>query len=94
VSISIDPEEDTPERLTLYAQNYKAGPNWSFYTGPMQAIIDTQRAFGVYRGDKMNHPPVTLIRQAPGKPWLRIDGFATPDELLQRVRSMVAALNH
>ncbi|MEX3930193.1 hypothetical protein AB4Y36_40565, partial [Paraburkholderia sp. BR10936] len=36
-----------------------------------------QRAFNVYRGDKMNHTPVAFLRAAPGKPWLRIDGFAT-----------------
>ncbi len=90
VSISIDPEEDTPERLVAYAKSYKAGPGWSFYTGTVQAIIAAQRAFGVYRGDKMNHPPVTLMRSAPGKPWIRIDGFATPDYLLQQVKDMVA----
>jgi len=26
----------------------------------------------------MSHTPVTLLRSAPGKPWLRIDGFVTP----------------
>ena len=93
VSISIDPEEDTPEKLSVYAKSYNAGPGWSFYTGPVQSIIATQQAFGVYRGDKMNHPPVTLMRAAPGKPWIRVDGFATPDQLLRQVRSMVADAN-
>jgi protein SCO1/2 len=30
----------------------------------------------------MNHAPLTLYRAAPGKPWVRLDGFATPDQLL------------
>ena len=93
VSISIDPEEDTPARLATYAKGYKAGAGWSFYTGTVQAIIATQQAFGVYRGDKMNHTPVTLMRAAPGKPWIRIDGFATADDLLRQVRSMSSASN-
>ena len=93
VSVSIDPEEDTPVRLSAYAKSYKAGPGWSFYTGAVPAIIATQRAFGVYRGDKMNHTPVTLMRAAPGKPWIRIDGFATADDLLRQVRSMSSASN-
>jgi protein SCO1/2 len=32
----------------------------------------------------MSHTSVTFLRVAPDTPWLRIDGFVTPDELLQR----------
>jgi len=39
VSISVDPERDTPERLATYAARYGAHPlAWSFLTGPAQAI--------------------------------------------------------
>jgi protein SCO1/2 len=82
VSVSIDPEHDTPARLTAYAKQYQAGPGWQHYTGTVAASIATQRAFDVYRGDKMNHSPVTLFRPAPGKPWVRIEGFVTASELL------------
>ena len=86
VSISIDPEEDTPARLREYAQRYGAGPSWQHYTGTVAASLAAQRAFEVYRGDKMGHTPVTLVRTAPGAPWIRFDGFATPDVLLQELR--------
>lgn len=86
VSISIDPEEDTPARLHEYAQRYHAGPSWQHYTGTVAASLTAQRAFDVYRGDKMGHTPVTLVRTAPGTPWVRFDGFATPDVLLQELR--------
>ena len=89
VSITIDPEEDTPERLTEYAKEFHAGPEWQHYTGTVQAIIATTRAFNVDRGDKMAHTPVTLVRTAPGQPWIRFDGFATADELLQEVRGAI-----
>jgi protein SCO1/2 len=82
MSISIDPEEDTPRRLTAYRHSFGAGPEWRQYTGTLPASVETQRAFGVYAGDKMGHTPVTLFREAPGKPWVRIDGFASPDQLL------------
>lgn len=91
MSISIDPEQDTPARLKEYARKYGAGPEWQHYTGTVAASIATQRAFDVYRGDKMNHNPVTLLRAAPGKPWLRIDGFATVAELLGAYRELVAS---
>ena len=42
VSISVDPERDTPERLAAYAARYGANPiAWSFLTGPEQAIQAT-----------------------------------------------------
>ena len=91
VSISIDPEQDTPAVLKEYASKYGAGPSWHFYSGTAEASIATQQAFGVYRGNKMNHTPVTLLRAAPGKPWVRIDGFASADELLRTYRELVSS---
>jgi protein SCO1/2 len=90
MSISIDPEADTPARLTEYAKGYGAGPEWQFYTGTVSASIVAQRAFDVYLGDKMNHTAATLIRGAPGEPWLRIDGFATPDQLMHEYHQVLA----
>jgi protein SCO1 len=82
VSISIDPEQDTPARLREYAQTFRAGPEWQHYTGTLAASQVAQRAFDVYRGNKMDHSPATLIRGTPGAQWVRIDGFATADQLL------------
>jgi protein SCO1 len=82
MSISIDPEQDTPTRLRQYARKFHAGREWQHYTGTLAASVAAQRAFDVYRGEKMSHTPVTLMRAAPGQPWLRIEGFVTPDELL------------
>jgi protein SCO1 len=90
VSVSIDPEEDTPERMTEYAKRFHAGAQWSFYTGTIEASVATQRAFDIYRGDKMSHAPVTLFRGAPGQPWVRLEGFATPDLVLGEIRTQVA----
>jgi protein SCO1/2 len=91
VSISIDPEQDTPARLRNYAKQYQAGAQWNHYTGTTEASLAIQRAFDVYRGNKMNHNPVTLLRVAPGQPWLRLDGFATADDLLSSYRDLVTA---
>jgi protein SCO1/2 len=91
MSISIDPEQDTPARLREYAAQFDAGPEWQHYTGTLAASLTAQRAFDVYRGDKMSHRPVTLLRAAPGQPWRRIDGFVTPDRLLREYRTLLAA---
>jgi protein SCO1/2 len=91
VSISIDPEQDTPARLRDYAQRFGAGTDWNFYTGTLAASTAAQRAFNVYRGDKMDHAPATLVRLTAGARWVRIDGFATADDLLKELRPAVAS---
>ena len=89
VSVSIDPEHDTPAKLKEYAAKFKAGPQWNHYTGTLEASVAIQKAFDAYRGDKMNHTPLTLIRGAPGKPWIRLDGFASPDAVIAEYRQSV-----
>ena len=91
VSISIDPEQDTPARLREYAKTFGAGPEWQHYTGTMAASLAAQRAFDVYRGSKMDHTPVSLVRSAPGAAWVRIDGFATADQLLAELPTLHAS---
>jgi protein SCO1 len=90
VSISIDPEEDTPARLTEYAKRYGAGPQWSFFTGTSEASVSAQRVFGAYRGDKMNHSPATFYRSARSEDWVRLDGFVTPTAVLDELRLKLA----
>ena len=42
VSISVDPDRDTPEVLNDYAQRFTARPGfWTFLTGPLDAIEET-----------------------------------------------------
>jgi protein SCO1 len=90
VSVSIDPEQDTPARLAEYAARYNAGPQWTHYTGTLEASIALQNAFEAYYGDKMNHRPAAFLRRAPGQPWLRLEGFTTPDDLVREYRSLLA----
>lgn len=88
VSISIDPEHDTPSRLAAYAKKFDASAQWQFYSGSIGTTIAIQKAFDAYRGDKMNHIPVTFVRSALGKPWVRLDGFASPADVLRELQSL------
>jgi protein SCO1/2 len=89
VSVSIDPEEDTPEVLGNYAERFKAGPQWTFLTGSLEDSIAVQRAFDAYRGDKMNHAPLTLIRAGDEMEWIRFDGFSNAEELAAQARELL-----
>lgn len=42
VSFTVDPENDTPDKLAAYARKYGADPaRWSFVTGPLSTIEPT-----------------------------------------------------
>jgi len=90
VSVSIDPEHDTPAELASYAARFGAGPQWEFLTGSLDDSITVQQAFDAYRGDKMNHEALTLFRASPGSPWVRYDGFADAADLTKEYRGMLA----
>jgi protein SCO1/2 len=88
VSVSIDPEHDTPARLLAYIKEHRAGAQWDFYTGSSEASIAVQKAFDAYRGDKMNHEAVTLLRGPRRKTWVRFDGFASPQAIVDAYRGL------
>ena len=90
VSISIDPEYDTVDRLSAYAKRFEAGPQWEFFTGKLKDVIAVEKAFDIYRGSKMNHEPVTLIRAKSDQPWLRIEGLANANDIVSEYRELVA----
>jgi protein SCO1/2 len=91
VSVSIDPEQDTPARLRAYAEKFGTDAAWNFYTGTTSTSVTLQKAFQAYFGDKMHHRPMTFMRAAPGQPWVRLEGFATPDDLLKEYRQLTVA---
>lgn len=90
LSISIDPEHDTPERLREYARRFGAGPRWGFLTGAVDDVAAVQKAFDSYRGNKMEHRPTTFVRVAAGDAWTRLDGFLTAGELVAEVERLLA----
>jgi protein SCO1 len=90
VSISIDPEQDTPSVLKAYAGKYGAGPQWQMLTGSLADSIAVQRAFNVYRGDVMNHQPATFLRASAGQPWIRLDGFVSAADIMREYRRLTS----
>ena len=82
VSISIDPEYDRPDVLKSYARQFHAGTNWTFLTGDSGDIINVLQSFDTYAGSKMNHQPVTLLKNPGETSWTRIDGLASAGDIV------------
>src|SRR5436305_3741587 len=78
VSITLDPAYDTPGVLKEYADARGIDTsNFSFLTGPENAIRDLLTQFGViaqFQGDILQHTLTTLLIDANGKIAHRADG--------------------
>lgn len=76
VSISVDPLNDTPEKLQAYAKKLNAGPHWYWLTGRAADVSQVLRAFGIPSGGRPeDHPPVILAGSPHNGKWLRWVGI-------------------
>lgn len=70
ISVSFDPQSDTPQILKSYGDGYAYDPaHWSFFTGPKEKIAELARSAGVkYETDSgtINHNFRTLIINPAG----------------------------
>jgi protein SCO1/2 len=89
ISISIDPEHDTPARLQEYARSLKAPPQWQFLTGRAVDIVAVQEAFRANRGNKMRHLPLTFLRASLDQRWVRLDGLTSAAQLIAEYHRLV-----
>lgn len=90
VSISIDPDHDTPTVLKDYARRFGIAPEWQLLTGDDGDVVRVQKAFDAYRGAKTNHQPVVFLRAAGRPEWVRINGFASAADLAGEYRRLLA----
>lgn len=89
ISITIDPEHDSPQVLKEYLKRYRAKPGWEFLTGTRQDIDRVMKAFNAYIPDKMSHYPLNLIRSPKDNTWVRLYGIMSSREFMEEYLSVV-----
>ena len=95
MSITVDPERDTPEVLTRYAQAHGANlSGWAFLTGTSEEIRAVARRYGIYykkqAGGDVDHTFLTSLVDQHGT--LRVQYMGVrfdPDELLRDLQSLL-----
>ncbi len=88
-SITIDPDNDTPEVLKEYAQRYQAGPGWQFLTGKESEIATLRMKLGLYRpGEEQSLQDhglnIIIGNQSTGR-WMRSGPFENPYVLARQI---------
>lgn len=82
ISITIDPENDTPAVMKEYLGKYRAQPGWDFLTGSRADIDTVMTAFDAYIPDKMAHYPLNMIRNPQSGAWVRLFGIMSSKEFM------------
>jgi protein SCO1/2 len=97
VSITVDPERDTPEVLKRYAEAHRANAaGWAFLTGTPAEIREVARRYGIYykktqRGD-VDHTFLTSLVDRSGTLRVQYMGIRfNPDEMLRDLQSLSGA---
>jgi protein SCO1 len=91
ISISVDPENDTPAALRKYAKATAARPGWTFITGDKKNVETALHKLGLKTANKESHTPVVLIGNEPKGVWKKAFGLAASDEVIKLVNEVVAA---
>jgi protein SCO1 len=95
LSITVDPERDTPAVLKRYAEAHKANmAGWAFLTGSPAEIREVAQRYGIYykktaRGD-VDHTFLTSLVDQSGILRVQYVGVRfNPDEMLRDLQSLV-----
>jgi cytochrome oxidase Cu insertion factor (SCO1/SenC/PrrC family) len=89
VSMTVDPETDTPARMKEYAQKFHAGPGWVFLTGKKENLEFALYKLGQYVEKKDDHKTIFIIGNEPTGLWKKAFGIANVAEIVQVVESVV-----
>ncbi|HEU4834075.1 MAG TPA: SCO family protein [Pyrinomonadaceae bacterium] len=89
LSISVDPEVDTPPNLKEYAKKLKARPGWYFLTGTKENVDFALKKIGQFVPDKQDHLNIFIIGNERTGLWKKAFGLAKSEELVKVVESVV-----
>lgn len=88
VSLSVDPETDTPERLKAFADAFGAGPGWQFLTGRPEDMTVINRALGDRSRTRSEHRNEVVLGNDRTGEWARDSTFGEFDRLVMEVYAM------
>jgi protein SCO1/2 len=89
LSLSLDPEHDTPSRLKEYAKQFNAKPGWYFLTGKKANVEFALRKIGQYVEFKDKHFNLFIIGNERTGLWKKAFGLAREDQLIKIVQGVI-----
>lgn len=91
VSMTLQPESDTPEVLSDYVESYGIKPGWLFLTGKPKEMDLIRRKLGFFNddpaidGDLANHTGMLRLGNERLDRWSMMPSLAKPDQIARKV---------
>lgn len=89
VSVTLDPETDTPQVLKKYAENFGARKGWYFLTGNKENIRTITRRLGQTDDNFQEHAVSFMLGNVPQAHWSRLPPNQPPEGIVGRL-SLIA----
>jgi cytochrome oxidase Cu insertion factor (SCO1/SenC/PrrC family) len=89
ISISVDPEGDTPATLRRYATSLGAKPGWEFVSGDKQSVEFALQKLGLATEVKEGHSNIFLVGNESTGLWKKVLGIGSPEEIAAAVESVL-----
>jgi cytochrome oxidase Cu insertion factor (SCO1/SenC/PrrC family) len=89
VSLTVDPDTDTPEKLKAYAEQLHALPGWTFLTGEKSNVYSALTKLGQRVQAREDHSNIFIIGNETTGLWKKAMGLAPPGEIIRIVESVL-----
>lgn len=90
VSLTLEPETDTPEVLKDYAEKFGAKDGWLFLTGEKKNLEQITNRLGQANREKETHNPFMMIGNVGIARWSKIPPNAPSEVIAARLRLMAS----
>ena len=88
LSMSVDPERDTPQRLKEYSDAFQTGPGWTFVTGKPEDIRAINFRFGERSQILSEHRNEIVLGNDATSLWQRDSAFADLTRLVMTIKAL------
>lgn len=88
LSLSVDPLNDTPDRLDAQAKQYGSAANWRWLTGRVEDMEAALKGFGAYVSRPDDHLPMAVVGDPVSDTWYRFTGTPGVQQLLRTVQQL------
>lgn len=85
ISVTLDPVNDTPEKLKAFAERFNAHDEWLFLTGPPQDVATVLQAMDLWAADPAEHLPFASVGNDKTGVWMKVVNLGAPEELVSKL---------
>jgi protein SCO1/2 len=91
ISVTLDPETDTPARLAAWKKKFKGRAAWTLLTGRQEDIDSLGKALGVFTPDRVSHTPIVVVFNEANGRMTRVNGLANAQAILDAIDSVASS---